>query len=270
VTPEIQQALAAIRARAPGSTPRVGLVLGSGLGAFAAEVAAATSIDYAELPGFPPPGVAGHAGRLVLGEVSGTPVAVLAGRAHYYEHGRADAMAVPVRALAALGCEALILTNAAGSLRPDMPPGSVMLITDHINFTGVSPLFGLRSDDRFVDMSAAYDPALCARFRNAAAATGLLLHQGVYVWFAGPNFETPAEVRAAARLGGDAVGMSTVPEVILARHAGLKVAALSIITNLGTGLSSTPLSHAQTMAAANEAAGRVCRLLSSVLAQYKA
>ena len=267
---DVDLALGVIADRVGDFAPRIGLVLGSGLGDFAAAVGNATSIGYAELPGFPPPGVAGHAGRLVLGDVAGTPVAVLAGRAHYYEHGRADAMAVPVRTLAALGCEALILTNAAGSLRPDMPPGSVMLITDHINFTGVSPLFGLRGDDRFVDMSAAYDPALCARVRDAAAAAGLLLHQGVYVWFAGPNFETPAEVRAAARLGGDAVGMSTVPEVILARHAGLKVAAVSIITNLGTGLSTTPLSHAQTMAAANEAGTRVRRLLSTVLAQYTA
>lgn len=262
---EIDQAVALIRTRAPGFAPRVGLVLGSGLGDFAEAVVPVAMISYADLPGFPAAGVGGHAGRLVLGQVGGTAVALLQGRAHYYEHGDAGAMKVPVRTLAGLGCDALLLTNAAGSLRPDMGPGSVMLITDHINFTGASPLFGETGDTRFVDMVGAYDAALCDRIRRAAAAAAIPLHEGVYIWFAGPSFETPAEVRAAARLGADAAGMSTVPEVILARHAGLKVAALSIITNLGAGIGTAPLSHHHTVAAARAAAGDVRRLLTDLL-----
>src|SRR5262249_6140468 len=161
----IEPALAAIRARAPDFVPRTGIVLGSGLGDFADEVDPAAVLAFDDLPGFPTLGVAGHAGRLVLGRLAGAPVALLQGRAHYYEQGRADAMNVPVRALAGLGCDTLLITNAAGSLRSDMPGGSVMLVTDHINFTGVSPLFGLPGDDRFVDMAAAYDPGLRGRFR---------------------------------------------------------------------------------------------------------
>lgn len=262
---EIEQAVRLIRTRAPRFAPRVGLVLGSGLGDFADTVVPVATISYADLPGFPAAGVGGHAGRLVLGHVGGTAVALLQGRAHYYEHGDAGAMKVPVRTLAGLGCNTLLVTNAAGSLRPEMGPGSVMLITDHINFTGVSPLFGEAGDARFVDMVGAYDAGLCERIRHAAAAAAIPLHEGVYIWFAGPSFETPAEVRAAARLGADAAGMSTVPEVILARHAGLKVAALSIITNLGAGIGTAPLSHHHTVAAARAAAGDVRRLLTDLL-----
>ena len=262
MTMAVEACLEVIRARAPGFEPRAGLVLGSGLGGYADAVEAVATIPYADLPGFPAPGVAGHSGKLVLGRVGGAPVALLAGRAHYYEHGRADAMQVPVRTLAQLGCATLILTNSAGSLRREMPPGSVMLITDHINFTGQSPLFGATGNDRFVDMVGAYDAAHAQRLTEVAAATAVTLHRGVYLWFCGPSFETPAEIRAAAALGADAVGMSTVPEVILARHARMKVAALSIITNFAAGMSAEKLSHAHTLENARLAADAVRRLLN--------
>lgn len=261
----VDQCVEIIRSRAGGVTPQVGVVLGSGLGDYADAVEDALSIPYADLPGFPVPGVAGHAGRLVLGRIGGTPVALLAGRAHYYEHGRADVMKVPVRTLARLGCETLVLTNSAGSLRREMPPGSVMLITDHINFTGQSPLFGETGNDRFVDMVGAYDAASAERLAAIAAAAGLTLHRGVYLWFCGPSFETAAEIRAATVLGADAVGMSTVPEVILARHAKMKVAALSIITNFAAGMSEEKLSHAHTLENARLAAEAVRRLLGEFL-----
>jgi purine nucleotide phosphorylase len=264
---DIARCVSVVRAAAPGFAPRVGLVLGSGLGGLAGDVRAVATLSYGELSGFPLPGVGGHAGRLVLGHLAGTPVATLHGRAHYYETGRADAMKVPVRTLAALGCDTLVLTNAAGSLRPEMAPGSVMMVADHINFTGVSPLFGEPGDARFVDLVDAYDPGLRARFRQAAKAGGVTLHEGVYIWFAGPSFETPAEIRAAGRLGADAVGMSTVPEVVLARHAGIKVAALSVITNMAAGMSEEKLSHLETLrVAAQRGSEDVRRLLHGFLA----
>ncbi|TWS95137.1 purine-nucleoside phosphorylase [Reyranella sp. CPCC 100927] len=244
---DVHKCLSVIRDRAPGFAPRIGIVLGTGLGSLADAVAPVATIPYSDLPGFPIPSVSGHAGTLLLGRIADVPVALLHGRAHYYEHGRADVMKVPVRTLAGLGCQTLLLTNAAGSLRPQVTPGSVMLVTDHINFTGVSPLFGEPGNDRFVDMVDAYDPALRDRLKAAATASGVTLHEGVYIWFAGPSFETPAEIRAADRLGADAVGMSTVPEVVLARHARMKVAALSVITNLAAGMGDAPLSHLETL-----------------------
>ncbi len=255
-----------IRARFGIDPPFVGIVLGSGLGEVAEIVEDPVALPYDEIEGFPEAGVHGHAGRMILGQVAGLGVALLQGRAHYYEDGRADAMKLPVRVLAALGCRALFLTNAAGSLRPEMAPGSLMLIGDHINFTGVSPLFGETGANRFVDMVNAYDPDLRARFEATAEALSIPLWQGVYLWTSGPNFETPAEVRAARVLGADAVGMSTVPEVILARHAGLRVAALSLITNLAAGMSDTPLSHEQTLALAKPAAANLKHILADVLA----
>jgi len=263
-----EQALDIIRARAPGFVPLAGVVLGSGLGDYARQVETVAAIPYADLPGFPAPGVEGHSGQLVLGRIGGTPVALLSGRAHYYEHGRADVMKIAVRTLAALGCTMLILTNSAGSLRREVEPGSVMLITDHINFTGQSPLFGEAGKERFVNMVGAYDAAGAARLTAIAAATGVTLHTGTYMWFSGPQFETPAEIRAAVALGADAVGMSTVPEVILARHAGLTVVALSAITNLGAGMSDEPLSHDHTLRMAAIAAGKISRLLNAFLESY--
>jgi purine nucleotide phosphorylase len=258
----------AIQAKAPGFRPKVAVLLGSGLGGFADEVEAVATIPYAELPGFPQPTVRGHAGRLVLGHVGTLPIAVLQGRAHYYEFGRADEMAGAINAMAELGCEILVQTNAAGSLRLDMPPGSLMAITDHINFTGVNPLFGLGRNRRFVDMVDAYHPALVERLLAAARKANILCHDGVYIWFSGPSFETPAEIRAAVTLGAAAVGMSTAPETILARHAGMKVVALSVMTNYAAGLVPGPIGHEQTLAVAEEASDRVRSLLRGFLESY--
>jgi purine nucleotide phosphorylase len=256
----------AIQVKAPGFRPKVAVLLGSGLGGFADDVEAIATFAYADLPGFPEPTVRGHAGRLVLGHIGGLPVAVLQGRAHYYEFGRVDDMAGAVNAMAALGCEVLVQTNAAGSLRLDMPPGSLMAITDHINFTGVNPLFGLGRNRRFVDMVDAYDPALVERLRTAAKEANVLCHEGVYMWFSGPSFETPAEIRAAVTLGAAAVGMSTVPETILARHAGMKVTALSVMTNYAAGLVPGAIGHEQTLAVAAEASDRLRAVLRGFLA----
>ncbi len=266
---DVDAAVNVINARSGGASPRVGLILGTGLGALADAVEGATIIPYGDLPGFPAPGVAGHEGRLLLGALAGTSVAVLQGRAHYYETGRADAMKVAVRTLSGLGCESLLVTNAAGSLMPEAGPGSVMLITDHIGFTGVSPLFGDSGNDRFVDMTGAYDADLADRMRAAATREGISLAEGVYMWFCGPHYETAAEVRAARVLGASAVGMSTVPEVILARHAGLRVAALSIITNLATGVAEVPVTHAAVLESASAAAASVRRLLLAFFGAYE-
>ncbi len=252
----------------PGFMPQVGLVLGSGLGAFVNRVKPLASIQFAQLPGFPTAGVGGHVGQLVLGHVGAIRVAVLQGRAHYYEHGQVDAMAVPIRTLKAIGCESLVLTNAAGSLLQGVAPGRLMLLTDHINMTGQSPLFGVQGNNRFVNMNHAYDPQLSAVMRQVAQQQELILYDGVYGWMSGPQFETPAEIKALRVLGADAVGMSTVPEVILARHQGLRLVALSIITNYAAGMDSTPLSHEQTIACAATATEAMQDLLTGYLEQY--
>lgn len=248
--------------------PRVGVVLGSGLGAVTDAVKNAVVIGYDELPGFPAPSVAGHAGRAVLGVIGGVAVAVLAGRAHLYEGGDSDALRTPVRALKAAGAETLILTNAAGSLRPELGPGSLMAITDHINLTGVNLLMGPNDDGvgpRFPSLGDAYDPTLLDAMRAAATETQLQLAEGVYLAVTGPSFETPAEIRAYRTLGADAVGMSTVQETILARHCGLRVAAISVITNLAEGMREQPLSHEQTLRDAERSAGDLARLLVSLI-----
>ena len=266
---QVEACLAVIHKAAPGFVPQVGMVLGSGLGTFADQVNATASISFDDLPGFPQAGVGGHAGRLVLGCIGDTRVAVLQGRAHYCEHGKADVIAVAIQTFKAMGCEALILTNAAGSMVTEAGPGSVMLLTDHINMTGVSPLFGAQGNQRFVDMSQAYHQGMNDAMRRAAMEHGIRLHEGVYAWMCGPHFETPAEIRALKILGAQAVGMSTVPEVILARHQGLPVCALSIVTNYAAGMSPTPLSHEQTMEYAKLATDGVERLLSAFLHAYK-
>jgi len=246
--------------------PRVGIVLGSGLGAVADAVQDATTVGYADLPGFPQPGVAGHAGKAVLGRLGGVPVAVLMGRAHFYEGGDPMPRVTPVRALHAAGAEVLVLTNAAGSLRTDLGPGRLMAISDHINLTGFNPLIGPNDESigpRFPSLRDAYDPALRAELRAAASELGIALGEGVYLAVSGPSFETPAEIRAFRTLGADAVGMSTVHETILARHAGMRVAAVSAISNLAEGMSDVPLSHEQTLADAQRAAGDLARLLEA-------
>lgn len=253
-----------IRDRAGDAPPEYGLILGSGLGHLAGAVEG-VAIPYAELPGFPHAGVSGHNPNLVIGTLEGRRVAVFGGRVHYYEHGRPDAMRLPLEVLAALGCESLILTNAAGSLRAEMPPGSLMLLSDHIAFAGANPLIGEPSDARFVPMTEAHDPALRAALKAAAAAEGVDLPEGVYGWFSGPSFETPAEIRAAQVLGMDAVGMSTVPEVILARFLGLRVAAVSVVTNMGAGLSDESISHDHTKQMAPLGAAKLERVLRRFL-----
>jgi inosine/guanosine/xanthosine phosphorylase family protein len=253
------------------TTPRLGMVLGSGLGGLAEAVEDATAIPYADLPGFPVGSVAGHAGRLVLGTLAGTPVVVLQGRAHLYEGIPASDLAVPVRTVRALGAETLVLTNAAGSLNPEAGPGSLMALTDHINLMGANPLMGPNDDElgpRFVGLGDAYDLDLRGALRTAADAEGVQLHEGVYLAVAGPSFETPAEIRAFKVLGADAVGMSTVPEVIVARHCGLRVAAVSAITNLAEGMGEEVLSHEHTLASAAIAAKDLQRVLIRFVEAY--
>jgi purine-nucleoside phosphorylase len=240
------------------------MVLGSGLGGLAGAVEDAVRIPYADLPGFPASGVSGHAGEVVVGWLGGARVACLAGRAHYYEHGDPRAMRGAIEALARLEVEALFLSNAAGSTRPAMGPGALMLIADHLNWSGLNPLIGEGGDGRFVDLSEAYDTELRARLKALEPD----LHEGVYAWFSGPSFETPAEIRAAATLGADAVGMSTVPETILARYFGLRVAGVSVITNLAAGLAPEALSHAQTKREADRAAARFERLATRFAAGF--
>lgn len=253
-----------IRAQAGAEPPRLGLVLGSGLGHLA-EAVEGVAIDYSALDGFPHAGVSGHNPKLVIGDLEGVRVAVFGGRAHYYERGNPAEMRLPLEVLKGLGCQSLLLTNAAGSLREDLPPGSVMLLADHINFAGVNPLIGESSEARFVPLTEAHSPKMRAALRAAAAAEGVDLPEGVYCWFAGPCFETPAEIRAAKIFGADAVGMSTVPEVILARFMGLEVAAISVITNMGAGLSAEAISHEHTKAMAPLGAAKLERLLRRYL-----
>ncbi len=248
---------------ARGAEPRFGIVLGSGLGGLVDSLTDAVSVPYGELEGFPEIGVAGHGGAFVFGRLNGLPVACFAGRKHTYE-GDPTAMRVPIRTLKALGAEALLVTNAAGSLRADVGPGRLMLITDHINMLGSNPLTGPNDDSvgpRFPSLRDAYDLELRAALLGCAASLGIDLAEGVYLATAGPSFETPAEIRAFRVLGADAVGMSTVPEVILARHAGLRVAGVSAITNLAEGMGGEELSHEQTLRNADVAARDLVRLV---------
>jgi purine-nucleoside phosphorylase len=252
--------------RLKGLMPRYAVVLGSGLGSLVDEVSDAVRIPYSDLPGFPSSGVSGHAGEMVAGYLGSEPVIMLSGRVHYYEKGDAAAMRVPIEALAGLGVQSLILTNSAGSLRQDMPPGSVMQITDHINYSGMNPLIGEESDRRFVGMTSAYDSELTLAMQNAAIRAGVPLLNGVYMWFSGPSFETPAEIRMARILGADAVGMSTVPEVILARFFGMRVAAASVITNYGAGMTGAELSHEETKDMAPVGGKRLAAILREMIA----
>jgi xanthosine phosphorylase len=248
-----------------GFAPRVGVVLGSGLGAVAEAVRDPVEVPYADLPGFPRPGVEGHGGQAVLGRIGDVPVAVLQGRAHLYEGVDHDRIRTPVRALRAAGADVLVLTNAAGSLRPELGPGHLMLISDHINMSGVNVLTGPNDDelgDRFTSLRDAYDPELREGFRAAAEELDIQLAEGVYLAVSGPTFETPAEIRAFRILEADAVGMSTVHETIVARHCGLRVAAVSAITNFAEGMSGEPVSHEQTLRDAARAATDLAPLIA--------
>ena len=242
--------------------PKSAIILGSSLGAFADSVKDAIRIPYRNLEGFPVPKISGHAGELVVGTVGGKEIAVLAGRAHAYESGNAAVMQPAIEALKNAGIENLILTNAAGSLDPAMRPGSIMLIEDHINQSGMNPLIGQHGDENFVPMTNAYDLGLREKIIASADAEKLTLHRGVYVWYSGPSFETPAEIKMFRMIGGTAVGMSTAPETILARRFGLKVAALSVITNLAAGIEGASPSHAETKSEGAKASARMGQLLT--------
>lgn len=254
-----------IRALAPTARPRIAVLLGSGWGGLTQQLADAQRLPYAELPGFPGAGVAGHAGELWLGRLGEREVVVLSGRRHAYEDGRCDGMKGALRTLRALGVELLVQTNASGSLDPALPAGSLMLLSDHLNLPQRSPLVGEGGSERFVDMVDAYDPRLRRAALAAAAQRGIPLHEGVYAWMLGPQFETPAEIRMLRALGARTVGMSTVPETILARWLGLRVLALSLVTNLAAGLSDETLSHAHTLAQAQAAGATAAALLQAVL-----
>ncbi|HWI11279.1 MAG TPA: purine-nucleoside phosphorylase [Burkholderiaceae bacterium] len=255
-----------LRALAPRAQPRIAIVLGSGWRSLTEHVRDALRIRYAELPGFPQATVLGHSGELWLGRIGAHEVAVMSGRKHAYENGDVKGMQLPLQTLRALGCEVLVQTNAAGSLRAEMPPGSLMVLTDHMNPSQRSPLVGAGGSERFVSMQDAYDPDLRATAHAVAARQGVELHEGVYLWTLGPQFETPAEVRMFRHWGADAVGMSTVPETILARHAGMRVLALSLLTNMAAGLSEESLSHAHTLSQALAAGDVVGSVLADIVA----
>lgn len=265
MTTDVDKAVAILRQRGIAEFAGLGIVLGSGLGSLADEVEGAVSIAYQDLPGFPVPTVSGHAGRLVVGALEGKRVALFQGRGHYYERGDPRAMAVAIETFKRLGGRTLFLTNAAGGLRDEWEPPALVSITDHINFAGANPLIGRHSDDRFVPMTNAYDSDLRGVLRHAAQDIEIELHEGIYMWFSGPSFETPAEIRAAKILGADLVGMSTVPEAILARLHGLRCVAVSLVTNFAAGLAGGDPSHAETKEVAGEGSANFKRLLRAFI-----
>jgi purine-nucleoside phosphorylase len=248
VAAQIAEAVAAVRSRT-ALAPRMGLVLGSGLGAFAKTLEAPTAIPYGEIPHFPASSTSGHQGELVLGHSGGVPVAVMAGRAHYYEGYPLERVVFPVRVLRSLGAEILIVTNAAGSVNAAFAPGELMIIEDHINFIG-NPLLGPNPESlgpRFPDMSDAYDVRLRRVAEDACRAAGATPRRGVYIAMTGPSYETPAEIRMARTLGADAVGMSTAPEVVAARHMGVRVLGISCLTNMAAGVTGQKLDHREVL-----------------------
>ncbi len=248
--------------------PRVGVVLGSGLGGFADELEDPIEIPYGEIPGWPVSTAVGHAGTLALGTVGGVPLAVMRGRAHLYEGFSAEKVVFGLRVLGRLGVQTLVLTNACGGVREDLVPGQLVLVSDHINLQGASPLSGPNDESlgpRFVDMSDAYDPALRAAAQEAATRLGLVLPEGVYVAWLGPAFETPAEIRLTRAVGGDLVGMSTVPEVLAARHMGMRCLAISCVTNVAAGVLPEPIDHEKVLEIGASAQGALTALLRELL-----
>lgn len=261
---DIERATAIVRARADLAY-EVGLILGSGLGRVGDLVAEPVRIPYTALPGFPVSSVSAHKNELIAGTIGGVPVAVLSGRSHYFESGDAGAMRTPIGTLCDLGCDTLIVTNAAGSLKTEVGPGEILLATDHINLGGRNPLIGEPTDRRFVGMTGAYDAGLRAALLGAAEREGVAMATGVYMWFSGPSFETPAEIRMARLAGADAVGMSTVPEIILGRFFGLRCAAISSITNFAAGMTGAELSHDETKRLAPIGAAKLERVIRRYL-----
>ncbi|GGY50037.1 xanthosine phosphorylase [Pseudoduganella sp. SL102] len=264
------QAAAIVRSRVPaGFAPRAALILGSGLGVLADQMTDVVTIGFDELPGFPISTVHGHAGQMVLGKLAGVPVVCLKGRGHFYEGYGLGVMTSAVRTLKLLGCEFVFVTNAAGSLRAEVDAGSLVALNDHINFLPGSPMIGPNDErfgPRFFSMANAYDADLRKQLQDTAAAQNITLHEGVYIAYSGPSFETPAEIRAFTRLGADVVGMSVVPEVVPARHCGLKVIGVSVVTNLAEGLSPFPLSHEQTLKYAAVGAESLVKLIQAFFA----
>lgn len=246
---------------------KIAVILGSGLGGLDAQLENAQRISYADLPGFPKPGVAGHAGEAVTGTLSGVPVLLYRGRQHFYETSDASALKVMIRTVKALGIPRLFISNAAGSLNLGFKTGELMAIADHINHMGFNPLVGENDDDwgpRFPPMAGAWNADLRALLHRAAKEAAVPLHEGVYVAFRGPTFETPAEIRMAQKMGGDAVGMSSVPDCVIARHCGLEVVGCSCLTNMGEGLSDEKLSHSHTL----ENAARAARGFEELIARF--
>lgn len=260
----MRAATAELIKRLEGRLPQTAFVLGSGLGGLVDQIEDSVKIPYEDLEGFPSGGVSGHASEVVAGSINGKPVIMLSGRVHYYEHGNAAAMRLPLTVLERIGVKNLVLTNSAGSIRKSLPPGSIMLIRDHINWSGMNPLIGEETDKRFVGMTNAYSTSLRKSLKAAARRNKITAKEGVYMWFSGPSFETPAEIKMAGKLGADAVGMSTVPEVILARFLGLNVAAISVITNFGAGITGDELSHDET----KEMAPKGGKILGDLLAKW--
>ncbi len=265
---QLQETASAIRARAPGFQPKIGIILGSGLGEFADGFTDKVVIPYAELPHFPTSSVPGHAGRLVVGRVDGEPMVAMQGRVHFYEGFTPAQVAFPTRVLCSLGIRALVVTNAAGGVNLGFRPGDLMIINDQLNLAGWNPLVGHNDDrlgPRFPDMSTSYSPSLRRLLKEIGAQRNVPLKEGVYAQLSGPSYETPAEIRMLRTLGADAVGMSTVPEVIAAAHMGVPVAGVSCITNLAAGIGEKPLTHEEVADTANRVKDVFASLLSGFL-----
>jgi purine-nucleoside phosphorylase len=270
IAARLDDAVFAVRKRIAGASPRVGIVLGSGLGAFADTLEGLVKIPYGDLPHMATPGVVGHPGNLCFGHASGVPVVCMQGRVHLYEGHPVDRVVQGVRVMAKLGVRSVLITNAAGGLVPTWSPGDLMVITDHINLTGTSPLVGPNDDavgPRFPEMSTAYDKGLRAALLDVARESGIALREGVYAAMLGPQYETPAEIRMLRALGADAVGMSTVTEVIALRHMDVRVGGLSCITNLAAGVGTTPLDHAEVEATARSRKAALTTLLTGWIAR---
>ena len=248
--------------------PELALILGSGLGAIADTIKEAEYYNYSEIPGFPVSTVEGHAGRLVIGKLEGKVVVAMQGRFHYYEGYNMQEVTFPVRVMKLIGCEKLIVTNAAGAVNANYTPGDLMIITDHINFAGANPLIGRNLNEfgtRFPDMSDAYDKALRVEVKKIASSLGMELREGVYAMFSGPTYETPAEIRMARTFGADAVGMSTVPEVIIAKHSGLQVVGISCMTNMAAGILDQPLNHEEVMETSEKVRANFIKLMQNII-----
>jgi purine-nucleoside phosphorylase len=269
VVPRLDAAVRFVEARTP-LRPALGLVLGSGLGAFASTLEEASSIPYREIPHFPASTAIGHEGRLVVGRVRGIPVAVMSGRIHFYEGYPIADVVFPIRVLGRMGVKSVIMTNAAGSVNVGFRPGEMMIIEDHINYMGVNPLIGPNEDElglRFFDLSDAYDKALGEIAERAGRAAGVVVRRGVYIAFGGPSYETPAEIRMSRTMGADAVGMSTVPEVIAARHMGLRVLGLSCITNMAAGVLPQKLHHQEVLEVGEQMKAHLLDVLQRVIVE---